>query len=228
MLRDPGSFWHVAVGEKTLAAGRVLREDPFSFTRAGRPWVDDQWLANCGMAAIHRLAGWDGLLLATATLLAAVYAWIAARLVRSGLHLLPASLLLAVAMLAGAPQFHVRPLVLTIGLLGVTFAWLVNVEAGVKSPRQLWWLVPLFALWTNLHGGVLAGLGTAGLCLGGWCIAAAVECRRSRLANSRELTAPGASPTDSGISPTSPGAVGSRLFAHDFALLDGVGRDNAS
>ena len=66
--------------QKMLAAGRVLRQDPFSFTRAGRPWVDDQWLAECGMAAVHRLAGWDGLLLATATLLAAVYAWIAARL----------------------------------------------------------------------------------------------------------------------------------------------------
>ena len=67
-LRDPGSFWHVAAGEKTLAAGRVIARDPFSFTRAGRPWVDDQWLANCGMAVVHRLAGWDGLLLATATI----------------------------------------------------------------------------------------------------------------------------------------------------------------
>ena len=57
MFQDPGSFWHVAVGEKTLAAGRVLREDPFSFTRAGRPWVDHQWLANCGMAAVHRANG---------------------------------------------------------------------------------------------------------------------------------------------------------------------------
>ena len=57
MLHDPGSFWHVVAGQRMLATGQVLREDPFSFTFAGRPWVADQWLAECGMAAVHRLAG---------------------------------------------------------------------------------------------------------------------------------------------------------------------------
>jgi hypothetical protein len=172
MLRDPGSFWHVVAGQKMLAEGHVLRADPFSFTCGGQPWVADQWLAECGMAAIHAGAGWDGLLLLTAALLAAVYAWIAARLSGSGLHWLPAGLLLALILLLGAPQFHVRPLVLSIGLLGITFAWLIDVEAGRKPRRQLWWLVPLVILWANLHGGALAGIVTVGLCAAGWCVLA--------------------------------------------------------
>jgi hypothetical protein len=177
MFRDPGTFWHVAAGEKMLATGRVIREDPFSFTRAGQPWVADQWLAECGMAVVHQVAGWDGLLLVTATLLAAIYAWMAARLLRAGLHWLPTVLLIAVAMMAGSPQFHVRPLMATIVLLGVSFGWLVDVESGKRRLRQLWWLVPLFVLWTNVHGGVLAGLGTAGLCISGWCLVAAWRLR---------------------------------------------------
>ena len=195
MLRDPGTFWHVVDGDKMLASGQIIRADPFSFTRDGCAWVADQWLAECGMAIMHRLAGWDGLLLVAATLLASVYAWIGARLLRSGLHLLPTILLLALAMLAGAPQFHVRPLIVTIALLAVTFAWLVDVENGRRRLGQLWWLVPLFILWTNLHGGVLAGLGTAGLCIGGWWITAAVGILRDRddgAENSRRLTAAGA------------------------------------
>ena len=79
---------------------------------------------------------------------------------------------MALVLLVGSPQFHVRPLVLTIGLLAVTFAWLVDVEAGRKRLGQLWWLVPLFVLWTNLHGGVLGGMGTVGLCAAGWCVLA--------------------------------------------------------
>jgi len=195
MLRDPGTFWHVAAGYRMLAAGQVIREDTFSFTRAGQPWVADQWLAECGMALLHRLAGWDGLLLATATLLAGVYAWIGARLLRGGLHLLPAVLLLAVAMMAGSPQFHVRPLIATIVLLSATFGWLVDVESGGRRLRQLWWLVPLFILWTNVHGGVLGGLGTVGLCIGGWWLSAAWGLRQSGARASRprseivELTA---------------------------------------
>ena len=112
--------------------GTSSATDPFSFTRGGQPWVADQWLAECGMAAVHAAAGWDGLLLLTAAVLAAIYAWIAARLMQGGLHWLPTGLLVALILLVGSPQFHVRPLVLSIGLLGVTFAWLVDVEAGRK------------------------------------------------------------------------------------------------
>ena len=184
MLRDPGSFWHVVAGEKMLDAGQVIREDPFSFTRAGKPWVADQWLAECCMAAVHRVAGWDGLLLLTATLLAGVYAWIAARLLRGGLHILPAILLMAMAMMVGSPQFHVRPLIVTIVLLGVTFGWLVDVEARSRRFRQLWWLVPLFLLWTNMHGGMLGGLGTVAICLGGWCVSTACRFRTGADASS--------------------------------------------
>jgi hypothetical protein len=194
MLRDPGTFWHVAVGNKMLTSGRLIHEDCFSFTRAGHPWVADQWLAECGMALMHRLAGWDGLLLVAAALLAGVYTWIAARLLRAGLHPLLTVLLLAAAMLLGAPQFHVRPLIATIALLSVTFGWLVDVGSGRRRLRQLWWLVPLFILWTNVHGGMLGGLGTAALCIGGWWIAAVIAILKNSdhaAENSRRLTTAG-------------------------------------
>ncbi len=171
MFRDPGTFWHVADGEKMLAEGKVVRQDSFSFTRAGRPWVDDQWLAECGMAYVYQKAGWDGLLLLTAAMLAGFYTWVAARLLRAGLHILPVGLLLALAIQIGSPQFLIRPLALTIVLLGIVFAWLVDVESGAKRLRYLWWLVPLFIVWANVHGGVLGGLGTVGLCAIGWCVA---------------------------------------------------------
>lgn len=170
MLRDPGSFWHVVVGQRILATGQVVHDDPFSFTFDGRPWVADQWLAECGMAIVHRLAAWDGLLLLTAAVLAAVYAWIAARLLRTGLHWLPTCLVVALLLAASSPQFHIRPLVWTIALLAVTFALLVDVEAGKTPARRLWWLVPLMVVWSNLHGGALGGIGTVTLWAVGWSI----------------------------------------------------------
>ena len=105
-------------------------------------WTINGW-PNAAWPPCIALAGWDGLLLLTATVLAAIYTWVALRLLHSGLAWLPAGVLLALLLLIGSPQFHVRPLVVTLGLLGVTFAWLVDVEAGRKPLRRLWWLVPL-------------------------------------------------------------------------------------
>ena len=106
----------------------------------------------------------------TAAALAGFYTWIFSRLWRSGLGLPLASLLLALVLAASTHHFHVRPHVLSLIFLGLTFAWLVDFEAGRRSLRSLFWLWPLFLIWTNSHGGVLGGLGTLGLTLGGWTL----------------------------------------------------------
>jgi len=171
LFRDPGTFWHTTLGEKMLDAARVVRADPFSFTFPDKPWVAHQWLAECGMAAVYRLGGWDALLLVAVTLLAGVYTWVASRWIRAGFHVLAVGFVLALVLLASSHQFHVRPLILTIGLLGVTLAMLLDVEAGRKELRHLWCLVPLTVLWANLHGGVLGGLGSVAWVALGWCLA---------------------------------------------------------
>ena len=86
MFRDPGTFWHVVVGENIISTRQVPREDLYSFTFHGQPWISDYWLAEIAMATIHRMAGWDGLLTVTAAILAGIYSFIAIRLSRAGIH----------------------------------------------------------------------------------------------------------------------------------------------
>ena len=188
MLRDPGTFWHVKVGQEILDSGHVIRSDSLSFTRFGQPWVADQWLAECGMAAVDRLAGFDGLLLVTATLLAGLYTWVASRLLRAGFHILPVGVVLALVLLASSHQFLARPLILTVALLGLAFSLLAEVEAGRQRLSRLGWVVPLTVLWANLHAGVLAGIGTVGLVLLGWAVAWALG-KDSPVRHPRDLIA---------------------------------------
>jgi len=84
LFRDPGTFFHIRVGEYILTSGHLPQIDIFSFTFEGKPWVAHQWLGEYIMALINRISGLDGLLLVTATLLAYLFAWISYRLVRSG------------------------------------------------------------------------------------------------------------------------------------------------
>ncbi|MBA4062691.1 MAG: hypothetical protein C0501_03095 [Isosphaera sp.] len=167
MLRDPGTFWHTSTGELILADG-FLRHDPFTFTFAGTKWVPSQWLGEVGMALAHRAAGFDAQLLGAATLLAAVFAWLAVRLLRTGLHPAAVGAVVVLAVAAAGSHFHVRPHLFTIAALAATAALLTDFDGGRASPRRLLWLVPLFAVWANVHGGWLGGFATAVIAAAGW------------------------------------------------------------
>jgi hypothetical protein len=168
LFRDPGTFWHTAVGERMLVTRQLIERDPFTFTRSGEPWIAHQWLGEVAMALAHRVGGLDAKLLLATALLAAVLAWIAGRLTRAGLHGLRATAVMALVLAVAAPHLHVRPHLASIALLALTVGVLLDVEAGRVSPTRLWWLAPLFVLWANVHGGVLAGIGTLGLALAGF------------------------------------------------------------
>jgi hypothetical protein len=170
LFRDPGTFWHIVVGQQIFATRQFPAADVFSFTFHGQPWLASQWLLECLMALVYGGFGFDGLLFITAAALAGLYTWVFARLRRGGLGLPLATLLLGLVLAASSHHFHVRPQVLSLIFLALTFAWLIDFEAGRKSLRSLFWLWPLFIIWTNSHGAVLAGLGTLGLTLGGWTL----------------------------------------------------------
>jgi len=170
LFRDPGTFWHTAAGHWIFSTGQLIDTDPFSFTFAGKPWVAYEWLGECLMAVLDGIGGLDMLLLATATVLAGLYTWAAHRFLRGGLHWLPTVFLIMLTVAASAKHLHVRPHISTIVFLGLTFGWLCDFEASGMGLGRLFWLVPVFWAWSNMHGGVLGGLATMVLALAGWCV----------------------------------------------------------
>lgn len=170
LFQDPGVFWHTRLGLQILETGELPQGDTFTYTKTGEPWICQYWLCEMGMAGLYRLGGWDSLLLVTAVLLAGTYAWLTARLYGAGLDGVVAVLIGFLAVAASAPQFHVRPLVFTLTFMGLELVLLADVEAGRRPLRQMWWLVPLFVLWTNIHGGVIGGLATLALVTAGWLL----------------------------------------------------------
>lgn len=166
-LRDPGTFWHTTTGERILHDG-FIRADPYTFTFAGTWWVPYQWLGEVGMALAHRAGGFDTQLLGAVTIVAAVFAWLFVRLLRTGLHPVIAGAVVALGLAAASSHFHVRPHLATIALMAFTTALLADVDAGQLPLGRLVWLVPLYAVWANIHGGVLGGIATVGIAAGGW------------------------------------------------------------
>jgi hypothetical protein len=157
-LKDPGVGWHLRAGQLILDARAVPRVDAFSFTAAGRPWIDYYWLWELVSAAVERVGGLP--LVATVWMLA--YACIPLVLyrnaIRSGSNPLAALLVLASAETALLSHAITRPHVVTYLFFAMLVGRLADVEAGRGDVRRVWWLPLLAAVWANAHGGFIAGL----------------------------------------------------------------------
>ncbi len=168
---DPGSLWHIVVGQRILSSGELIRSDPFSFTAAGDPWLSQGWLFDVGLAVLYRAAGLSAILLVYVSIVCGLFAWLARRARRAGIHPLIAVLIAGGALLAGSYHLHPRPTLFTIVLIGWTFARLCDFEAGRISLRGLAWLVPVYVVWTNIHGGVPGGVAMLIAAAVGWGLA---------------------------------------------------------
>ena len=166
-LRDPGTFWHTTTGERILADG-FIRADPYTFTFAGTWWVPYQWLGEVAMALAHRAGGFDAQLLGAVTIVAGVFAWLFTRLLRTGVHPVIAGAVVALGLAAASSHFHVRPHLFTIACTAATVALLTAIDDGRFPRRAALLLPPLFVVWTNVHGGVIGGIGTVGIATAGW------------------------------------------------------------
>jgi hypothetical protein len=164
---DPGALWHTKVGEIILDQG-FPHTDPFTYTFTGHVWIPQQWGAEVLMALAHRAGGFDTMLLGFSVLVAGLYTVIFRRGTQSGMGPLLAMLIVGGSLAVGAFHYFVRPHMFTIALLGWTMMCIIDFERGRCGLSRLAWLIPLYIVWTNLHGGVLGGTMTLGLAVAGW------------------------------------------------------------
>ncbi|MBN1485130.1 MAG: hypothetical protein JXA37_10435 [Chloroflexia bacterium] len=157
----PADFWwHLKVGEIVLDEGCIPRQDLFSYTVPGEPFLYQSWLAGLCFALLYRLGGAALAVVLNAALLTAAYAllWRLAHQV-SGSHY-AATLAALAALLVSAGNWAPRPQSFSI-LLFALFLWLLRqIQQG--RPALLWLLPPLLALWANLHGAFVLGLALLG------------------------------------------------------------------
>src|SRR5712675_1254675 len=59
-VTDPDLWWHLKTGQYIAEHHTIPRTAPFSYTRAGQPWVAHEWLTELLLYQIHSIAGWGG------------------------------------------------------------------------------------------------------------------------------------------------------------------------
>jgi hypothetical protein len=177
MLGDGDTGWHIRTGEWILAHHAVPRVDIFSYTRAGEPWFAWEWLWDAGAAWLHQHWGLGGVVLASMLVLCVTFMLLYRLVERRTGNALVAILITALAASGSAIHWLARPHLFTWLFIVIFLAVLERVREG--RTRVLLWLPFLTILWTNLHGGFLAGIVIVGAYAGGELVRALVAVKSS-------------------------------------------------
>jgi hypothetical protein len=141
---------HLVTGRHILAHGPRF-DDPFSFSRGGEPFLAYEWLSQVIYAAIHGLGGLPAVAALAGLLLASAFALVVRYVRDDGGDPWLAFMVGVAAAVLTSPHWLARPHLFS-------FVALVVLLHIVGGQRRALWLVPLFALWSNLHPGFLYGL----------------------------------------------------------------------
>jgi hypothetical protein len=153
--------WMTLVGGRLVATSGIPHHELLTLWAHGRTWIDQQWLAQLLFYRTYSLGGVRAVL-ALSALLSGV-AWVAAVMLArtrgaSGLALLawaPATIVAAPWAWQARAQTFALPLFVC--LLALVFA------DSRKPSRRVFLTLPLLALWGNLHGTAILGVGILAL-----------------------------------------------------------------
>jgi len=184
-VADPDLWAHLQYGRMILSEWSFPSVEIFSYTAAGAPFYDHEWLTDVVCAAVYQAFGAAGLLFGKMLLLGAMVALLldTARVMRDlfspdeEIHPLTAALVLVLGFAVIGPGATFRAQLFTMLFVALEGALLARAERrrATDSGVVLCWgilvIPPLLLVWANLHGGFLVGLGMFGL----YCLAATVR-----------------------------------------------------
>ncbi|HEY2412256.1 MAG TPA: hypothetical protein VGI40_08440 [Pirellulaceae bacterium] len=184
-VADPDLWGHVQYGRDALRHG-LPATTTYSYVAEGYPWINHEILAEYALAVINDIAGGPGLLITKCLLGVAVIGAMMLHARRQGAGLVAICSLALLVAIALGNHWSLRPqlasyvsFALLLALLSYAFQgwegeWQLpiarfnrfrgqtteqpSLEYSLPRLKTLWLAPPLFMLWTNAHGGFLAGL----------------------------------------------------------------------
>lgn len=157
LFRDSDAGWHIVVGERIFAGQGLPSADPFSFTKAGAPWVTWEWLADLAMGAAHQAWGLRGVTLLYVSLIAlCTWLWVRLHWAAGGSFLLAAAMALPMLSTANL-HWLARPHVFSWVLALAGLLWWESRDGLRLRKAELAAIGTIGMLWANLHASFALG-----------------------------------------------------------------------
>jgi hypothetical protein len=163
-IADPDIWWHMRDAQVLVQQHHWVRVDQFSYTVAGTPWVNSEWLSELLFYGIWKLHGVTSLFFGYVVIVELLMIGILVLAYRASDSIKASAVATGWAVVLAVVNFGPRTILLGWACLLALMFVLWKLMKDGDAPL---WTVPLiFLLWVNLHGSWLIGLIVFGIVVG--------------------------------------------------------------
>lgn len=174
-IADLDFWWQLKAGQLVVANRAVPRVDVFSYTAAGRQYIDHEWLFQLSQYATYSLGGAAAIALLKCFIVALTLLIVAFHLLRRGVDPILAGGLALLSIAGGITRMIERPELFSTLFAVITFVlcdrWVAgrgsrvaghsgeDVQRPATSDLRPLVILPLLCMvWANVHAAVIVGL----------------------------------------------------------------------
>ena len=171
-IQDPDIWWHLRNAEYLFQNHQLPRQDMFSFTVAGHPWINHEWLAEIPYYLAWRADGLVGIKILTLAIIEIIFLGLLYICYQESKNFKASVAACCLSILLATVSFGPRTVLF--GYLYLVVLLIILQRFRQKGSAPLWLIPPLFCLWINTHGSwslglVVFGIATAaGFVKGSW------------------------------------------------------------
>ena len=170
-IRPQNDTWiGLAAGRQILSMEQVPQVDTFSYTVAGKPWYNQNWLTHVLQYWLYEHVSHDAVIYAHWLTGFAIFFFVALAAYWRAKNVTGA--LLTAAVTACGCRYFLSPRAATVGFLCVALQWALICALENRQPRRRYWpivcLFPLLLFWGNAHGSFVYGYGVLVLYVFHW------------------------------------------------------------
>ena len=155
-VADPDVWWHMRNAEFLLQHHQLPRQDTYSFTVAGRPWVNTEWLSEIPFYVAYRTLGLVGLETVTFLLPTTVFLLLLYLCYKESLNFKAS--IAACCFTTFLAKVSYGPRTILFGYLFLVVLLIILRKFRDEGHAPLWVVPPLFCVWANTHGSWALGL----------------------------------------------------------------------
>ncbi len=157
-------FWYLSTGRYIVQTGTFPSTDVFGYTTAGKPWIPFEWGWDVLNYYIFQIDGFISLSLFATLIILLIYYLLFRLLIKFKVNTSLSFIVLLLLTFGMLPRLTIKPHLATYLLFMVVLTIIINYKYFDRKNYKILFYLPLvFALWMNLHMGVLAGLMMLGI-----------------------------------------------------------------